>query len=58
MPKTKSERKFRPGDRVRFEFGVRWVRAVVTEDGPIGVGGRRLYGVEFRVGRGSAIRSL
>jgi hypothetical protein len=53
MPKTKTERKFRTGDRVRFRYGIRWIRGTVTEDrGPIGVGGRRLYGVEFRFGGG------
>jgi len=48
MPKT-SAKKFRKGDRVRFQLGTRWVQGSVTEDrGPIGVGGRRLYTVEFR----------
>ena len=49
MPKTTSTRKFREGDRVRFQLGTRWVAGLVTEDrGAIGMGGRRLYTVEFR----------
>jgi hypothetical protein len=45
MPETR----FGRGDQVKFSFGTRSVRGVVTEDrGPIGVGGRRLYVVEFR----------
>ena len=40
---------FRKGDQVEFEFGLRTIRGIVTEDrGPIGIGGRRLYAVEFR----------
>ena len=36
------------GATVRFRFGVRNVHGRVVEDrGPIGVGGRRLYAVEF-----------
>lgn len=42
------ERRFRKGDRVQFHLGTRTVTGVVREDrGPIGVGGRRLYAVEF-----------
>jgi hypothetical protein len=45
------ERKFRKGDRVRFHFVTRFVEGVVREDrGPIGLNGRRLYRVEFRIG--------
>ena len=48
MAKT-AERKYRKGDRVQFWLVTRWVDGVVTEDrGPIGVGGRRLYTVDFR----------
>lgn len=43
---------FRVGDRVRFHFGNRMVEGRIIEDrGPIGVGGRRLYGIEFDVDR-------
>ena len=39
---------FKIGDRVKFLFGVRQVRALVVEDmGPIGVGGRRLLRVRL-----------
>ncbi len=45
------ERKFRRGDRVKFRFVTRFVEGVVKEDrGPIGINGRRLYRVEFRIG--------
>ncbi|MDB5354034.1 MAG: hypothetical protein JWN24_487 [Phycisphaerales bacterium] len=43
------EIRFHNGDRVKFQFGTRTLRGTVTEDrGPIGVGARRLYEVEFR----------
>jgi hypothetical protein len=43
-----SERRYRKGDRVRFRFGLEHVEGVVKEDrGPIGIGGRRLFLVEF-----------
>jgi hypothetical protein len=49
MAKTKGERKFRKRDRVQFRLSTDGVDGVVTEDrGPIGVGGRRLYTVQFR----------
>jgi hypothetical protein len=42
--------KFRVGDRVRILHGFRGMIAEIFEDrGPIGVRGRRLYGVKFRV---------
>ena len=42
--------RFRKGDRVRFRLGLRFVQGEVKEDrGPIGVKGRHLYVVEFRV---------
>lgn len=45
------EMKFRKGDRVRFRFITRHVEGVVKEDrGPIGIRGRHLYLVEFRLG--------
>jgi hypothetical protein len=41
---------FREGDRVLVRWGGAEVEAVVVEDrGPLGGGGRRLYGVRFRV---------
>lgn len=46
-----SERRFRKGDVVRFDFVLNKVQGVVVEDrGPIGVKGRRLYRVEFWFG--------
>jgi hypothetical protein len=45
------EKKFRKGDRVKFQFGIYFVEGIVKEDrGPIGINGRRLYGVEFPFG--------
>lgn len=47
MPETK----FRKGDRVRFRFVTRFLEGVVKEDrGPLGINGRHLYRVEFRLG--------
>jgi hypothetical protein len=44
-----AERKIRKGDFVRFRYGIYTVNGEVIEDrGPIGVGGRHLYLVEFR----------
>ena len=46
-----AERRFHKGDHVRFTLGVRTVHGIISEErGPIGVGGRRLYGVEYRLG--------
>jgi hypothetical protein len=46
----KTPGEFRVGDRVRILHGFRGMIAEIVEDrGPIGVGGRRLYGVKFRV---------
>lgn len=45
MPETR----FHRGDRVRFRLAGRPLTGLVKEDrGPIGIGGRRLYLVEFR----------
>lgn len=45
------ERRFRKGELVAFQWGTRTVHGTVTEDrGPIGIKGRRLYEVEFRLG--------
>ncbi|MCI0638158.1 MAG: hypothetical protein L0Y72_19570 [Gemmataceae bacterium] len=39
---------FRVGEVVRFLMGVNKVEGVIKEDrGPIGVGGRRLYSIQF-----------
>ena len=44
------ENQFRKGDLVRFRVGTRSVQGEVKEDrGPIGVKGRHLYLVEFRL---------
>ena len=44
-----SEPRFLKDTRVKFRWGLRFVQGVVKEDrGPIGVGGRNLYLVEFR----------
>jgi hypothetical protein len=41
--------RFRVGEQVRFRFGLRDVDAVVTEDrGPLGINGKRIYGVRFK----------
>lgn len=46
MPETR----FRKGDVVRFQFGVRTVQGPIKEDrGPIGIKGRRLYLIEFPI---------
>lgn len=48
MPETR----FHKGDLVKFQFGIYPMQGVVKEDrGPIGIGGRRLYLVEFRIER-------
>lgn len=45
------EKKFRKGDRVRFQFGIYSVEGIVKEDrGPLGINGRHLYRVEFPFG--------
>jgi hypothetical protein len=42
--------KFRVGEQVRIKHGFRGLIAeVIEESGPIGVGGRRLYGVKLRL---------
>jgi hypothetical protein len=44
-----AESLFRVGDRVRFQLWNRKIDGVIVEDrGPLGVGGRRLYGIEYR----------
>ena len=46
----KTPGKFRVGDRVRILHGFRGVIGEIVEDrGRIGVRGRRLYGVKFRL---------
>ena len=41
---------FRVGDRVLIPFGTESIEATVVEDrGNLGAGGRRVYGVRFRV---------
>jgi hypothetical protein len=40
----------REGDRVRFQWGTSLVEGVIVEDrGNLGGGGRRLYGIKFRI---------
>ena len=42
--------RYKRGDKVRFLIGSSDVVGVVIEDrGPIGIGGRRLYGIEFPI---------
>lgn len=44
------EKRFHRGDVVQFRFGTRLVQGTVKEDrGPIGIKGRRLYLIEFRL---------
>jgi hypothetical protein len=46
-----AEARFRKGDRVRFQMGLRTMQGEIKEDrGPIGVKGRHLYLVKFRSG--------
>jgi hypothetical protein len=41
---------YREGDRVTFRFGTADAEGTVVEDrGNLGVGGRRLYGIVFRL---------
>lgn len=41
---------FRIGDRVRMPFGGGFVEATIVDDrGNLGIGGKRLYGVLYRV---------
>jgi hypothetical protein len=48
--REKTPGKFRVGDRVRLRYGFPGLIAEVVEDrGPIGAGGRRLYGVKLRI---------
>jgi hypothetical protein len=43
-----SERRFKKGDVVKFQAGLRTIQGVVKEDrGPIGLKGRHLYLIEF-----------
>ena len=52
------ESHFHKGDQVSFQLGARLVRGVVKEDrGPIGVKGRHLYLIEFRIEPGAPILS-
>jgi hypothetical protein len=47
-PKTPGP--FRVGDRVRMPFGSEFIEATIVEDhGNLGAGGKRLYGLCFRV---------
>ncbi len=42
------------GDTIRFRIGGRSVAGKVQEDrGPIGLNGRRLYGVRYELGEGN-----
>jgi hypothetical protein len=54
MPSNTAEHgQFQVGDRVRFVFGLAETAGTIVEDrGPIGVGGRRLYGVRFAFSEG------
>jgi hypothetical protein len=51
-----SSAKWRPGDRVRFRFGLRDVKGtIVAEVGPIAKDGQMLYRIEFRMGGNDAL---
>jgi hypothetical protein len=53
-----SKVQFRKGDLVSFRFATRFVQGEVKEDrGPIGINGRNLYLVEFRLDPQSASQS-
>ncbi|WP_395088552.1 hypothetical protein [Armatimonas sp.] len=41
---------FKVGDRVKFQRVLHWLEGVIVEDrGNIGIGGRRLYGIQVSV---------
>lgn len=45
-----SEKRYKVGDIVQFPWGTRMIQGVIREDrGPLGIGGRHLYGIEFHV---------
>ncbi len=45
-----AENRFRKGDHIEFQFGIRFVPGVVKEDrGLIGMKGRHLYRAEFKM---------
>lgn len=47
--KSNFDRRFGVGDQVRFPFGTSKAAGTIIEDrGPIGVGGRRLYRIQFQ----------
>ncbi len=47
-PEAKS--RFKVGDRVKFQRVSHWLEGVIVEDrGNIGIGGRRLYGIQVAV---------
>jgi hypothetical protein len=49
-----SSKRIRVGDKVRIHMGVRTIVGQVTEDrGPIGIGGRRLYRVDYELDKGN-----
>lgn len=49
MP-TKTKKRLKVGDKVFVRFDDREIAGKVTEDrGPIGVGGRRLYGILLKM---------
>jgi hypothetical protein len=53
---TESEAEFAVGDKVAFTFGLTRAEGEVIEDhGPIGKGGRRLYGIRFSFSEGDAM---
>jgi hypothetical protein len=44
-------KRFKVGDTVRFRYGKGTVQGIVREDrGPLGIGGRHLYDIEFHTG--------
>ena len=48
--KPQGQAEFRVGERVQWIRGTDLVEGVIVEDrGPIGVGGRRLFRIEFRL---------
>ena len=51
MTATLALKPLKRGDHVRIQFGYAPVEGIITEErGPIGIGGRRLYTVEFEFG--------
>jgi hypothetical protein len=55
VKKKTAARRIRVGDRVTFKYGTSRLTGTIVEDrGPIGVNGRRLYSIRFKLDRSLA----